>query len=133
MIQILVSLLVMFGVLQVCAIFFHLFEFLCTCVFFIDTDIIWVTRADVGEVGCLVARLVGHNPLPRPPGGRGGGSVGEPGEVASRPSGDGIGPSNEGSNMGVAKVAAKRARVDAAKARIATLTTQVEALEDFQG
>lgn len=80
-----------------------------------------------------MARLVGHNPPPRPPGGRGGGVIGGMGEGVSRPGGDGVGTSREGSNMGAAKVATERARVDAAEARIVVLTAQVEALEDFRG
>ena len=74
--------------------------------FFIDTDIILVTHVDVGEVGCLVARLVGHDPLPRPWGGRGGGAAGGPGG-AGGPSGDGAGPSGEGSSSAIAEVVAE--------------------------
>ena len=46
---------------------------------------------------------MGHNPLPRTPGGQGGGVVGEPGEGASIPGGDGVGPSAEGSSTGAAE------------------------------
>ena len=89
--------------------------------FFIDTDIILVTREDFGKVGCLVAWLVGHNPLPCLPCGRGGDAVGGLVEGVGRPGGDGAGPSGEGSSTGEAEVAAERAHADAVEARIIAL------------
>ena len=80
-----------------------------------------------------MARMVGHNPPPRLPGGRGGGAIGGPGEGAGRSGGDGAGPSSEGSSTGAAKVAAERARADVAEVHIAVLTAQVDALEDLRG
>ena len=82
MIQISISLSVMFGVLQVCAIFFCIcLSFYVLVCFFIDTHILLVTPTDVGEVGRPVARLVGHDPLLRPHGGQGGGGAGGSGGV----------------------------------------------------
>ena len=69
---------------------------------------------------------MGHDPPPRLPGGRGGGTVGGPGR-------DGAGPSGEGSSLAAAEVVAKRAHADVVEVRIPVLTAQVEALEDFQG
>ena len=92
-----------------------------------------VNRADLGELGRPVARLVGHDPLLRPQGGQGGGDVGGSGCGAGGPSGDGAGPFGEGSSSAAAEVVAERARADAAEARNVVLTAQVAALEDFWG
>ena len=64
-----------------------------------ETDIVLVTLVDVGEVGHPVARLVGHGPLRRPRGGKGG-------DVAGGPGG-GVGPSGEGNSSATTEVAAE--------------------------
>lgn len=87
---------------------------------FIDIDILLVTHADVGKVGRPVARLVGHDPLSQPQGGRGGGAVGGPDGV-SGPSGDGAIPLGEGNSSAIAEVVAERAHSDVAEVRIAVL------------
>ena len=47
-------------VVYVFCIYLSIYVLIC---FSSDTDIVFVTLADVGEVGRLVARLAGHDPL----------------------------------------------------------------------
>ena len=103
-----VSLSIMFGELQVCVIFFCICSSIYVLMFFVlDTDIISVTRADVGEVGRPVARLVGHEPPLRPRGGQGGGGAGGPGGGASGLRRDGVGLSSEGSSSAAVELVAR--------------------------
>lgn len=60
------------GLVVISFCFMHLLEDICLYVYYDDTNIVLVTIADVGEVGRPMAQLVGHRPIRRPRGARGG-------------------------------------------------------------